>query len=360
MSRMLNSLTLALFLTMPQASRAEPLDVTKLDWRGVFLMPESYRPILNWYKAHAGAKPPANTQNPASRTGPGVGRPVQNTPVATTLAPQPVKATRDDMATPVNLVGSPDMVSVPVLPVAIPLPSNMSVPVALVSNVNVPAVAAAPVMPGPPQHSDLAAKALAPPADPLPSKSRTVAKGSGTCETYTVSRDTVRELVIRIAREEKLDHRLAEAMATVESDLGQNQFSSAGAVGIMQLIASTAAHYGVRDRCNPEQNIRGGIRYFKDLLQEFDSPVLALAAYNAGPRRVYEQRGIPVLKETAGYVVQVLNHWLDFDGQLKRRKARPETAAVVVRPDGDEDATSTSRRASDGAILAGDGVFIYK
>lgn len=345
---------------MPQTLQAEPLDVVALDWRGVFLMPDSYKPILNWYKANADAKPPANTQKPVLSAGPAVSQPVQNTPVVTTLAPQAVKAMRDETASLVNLVGNPDRVSIPVQSGAIARPANAPVAVSLVSLATPAASTAVQAAPEPPHHSDLAAKALTPPVNPSPSKSLASAKGSGTCETYTVSRDTVRELVIRIAKKEKLDHLLAEALATVESDLGQNQFSSAGAVGIMQLIASTAAHYGVKDRCNPEQNIRAGIRYFKDLLHEFDSPVLALAAYNAGPRRVYEQRGIPVLKETAGYVVQVLNHWLDFDGQLKRRKAKPETAAVVVRPDEIQDAAPDNRRASDGAIVAADGVFIYK
>lgn len=59
-------------------------------------------------------------------------------------------------------------------------------------------------------------------------------------------------------------------------------------------------------------------------------------------------------------MVRVLNHWLDFDGQLKRRKTRPDTAAIVVMPEENDNPASNSRKASDGATIAGDGVFIYQ
>lgn len=140
------------------------------------------------------------------------------------------------------------------------------------------------------------------------------------CNDYTVTKEQIRALISKIAREEGIDEKLAEAIAIVESNLGGNQISKAGAVGIMQLMPETAKELGVTDRCHPEQNIRGGLKYFKKLLDEFDSPLLALGAYNAGSRRVYERRGIPTNPETVGYIVKVLNHWLDFDTHLKDRR----------------------------------------
>ncbi len=80
-------------------------------------------------------------------------------------------------------------------------------------------------------------------------------------------------------------------------------------MGIMQLMPATAADLGVTDRCDPEANIRAGVRYLKQLYQEFDDPLLMLAAYNAGPGRVYEKGGIPEFNETANYVVRVVNRW---------------------------------------------------
>ncbi|WP_239637597.1 lytic transglycosylase domain-containing protein [Ensifer canadensis] len=116
-------------------------------------------------------------------------------------------------------------------------------------------------------------------------------------------------MVKAIATEEQLDPALALAVVDVESASGKHQVSDAGALGIMQLMPATASDYGVTDRCDPEENIRAGIRYLKKLYGEFDDPLLMLAAYNAGPERVYQKGGIPEFNETAQYVVKVMNRW---------------------------------------------------
>ncbi len=119
----------------------------------------------------------------------------------------------------------------------------------------------------------------------------------------------VAEMVKAIAEEEGLDSSLALAVASVESSMGSHQISDAGAEGIMQLMPSTAADYGVTDRCDARSNIQAGIRYLKKLYSEFDDPLLMLAAYNAGPARVYERGGVPEFTETANYIVKVMNRW---------------------------------------------------
>jgi soluble lytic murein transglycosylase-like protein len=116
-------------------------------------------------------------------------------------------------------------------------------------------------------------------------------------------------LVRVIASELDFDPDLAEAVAFVESGLGQHQISGAGAVGIMQLMPGTASDLGVADRCDAASNIRGGITYLKSLYDKFQDPLLMLAAYNAGAGRVYEKNGIPEFEETAKYVVKVMNRW---------------------------------------------------
>jgi Transglycosylase SLT domain len=116
-------------------------------------------------------------------------------------------------------------------------------------------------------------------------------------------------LVRKIAVKESFDPELAEAVAFVESGLGERQESEAGALGIMQLMPGTASDLGVTDRCEPEANIRGGVRYLKSLYDQFQDPLLMLAAYNAGSGRVYEKSGIPEFDETAKYVVKVMNRW---------------------------------------------------
>lgn len=124
-----------------------------------------------------------------------------------------------------------------------------------------------------------------------------------------VDSESVLAMVKTIATEEQLDPALALAVVDVESAAGQHQISGAGAVGIMQLMPETASDYGVTDRCDAEANIRAGVRYLKKLYGEFDDPLLMLAAYNAGPERVYQKRGIPEFNETAKYIVKVMNRW---------------------------------------------------
>jgi soluble lytic murein transglycosylase-like protein len=130
---------------------------------------------------------------------------------------------------------------------------------------------------------------------------------ANSCAAADVSE--ISTLVRAIAVEEGFDPDLAEAVAFVESSLGQRQESGAGALGIMQLMPETASDLGVADRCNPASNIRGGVRYLKSLYDQFQDPLLMLAAYNAGSGRVYEKSGIPEFDETAKYVVKVMNRW---------------------------------------------------
>jgi len=155
----------------------------------------------------------------------------------------------------------------------------------------------------------------------------------------SVDSERVLELVRTIATEEELDPDLALAVVDVESSGGRHQVSDAGAVGIMQLMPETASDYGVTDRCDPESNIRAGVRYLKKLYGEFDDPLLMLAAYNAGPERVYQKGGIPEFNETAQYIVKVMNRWTlnakASAAEEKRRgnrDARKETVALAPSP----------------------------
>jgi soluble lytic murein transglycosylase-like protein len=140
-------------------------------------------------------------------------------------------------------------------------------------------------------------------------------------------------LVRKIAVEEGFDPDLAEAVAFVESSLGQRQESGAGALGTMQLMPGTASDLGVADRCDPAENIRGGVRYLKSLYDQFRDPLLMLAAYNAGSGRVYEKSGIPEFDETAKYVVKVMNRWkLSAKVKTSNPRAVPVASQDVPLP----------------------------
>ncbi|MCY0908203.1 MAG: lytic transglycosylase domain-containing protein [Sulfobacillus thermotolerans] len=99
---------------------------------------------------------------------------------------------------------------------------------------------------------------------------------------------------------------LLQAVATVESSLNPEAVSSAGAVGVMQLMPGTAAELGVNPY-NAEQNIMGGAEYLKSLFDSFHGNLpLAIAAYNAGPGAVDHFGGIPPYEQTQQYVQKVL------------------------------------------------------
>jgi len=100
---------------------------------------------------------------------------------------------------------------------------------------------------------------------------------------------------------------LITAMIRVESGFNPRAVSSKGARGLMQLMPDTASILGVRDVFNPRENIDGGVRHLRGLMERFGSDLaLVLAAYNAGEQVVLAYRGMPPYQETRGYVTRVL------------------------------------------------------
>ena len=102
---------------------------------------------------------------------------------------------------------------------------------------------------------------------------------------------------------------LIRAVIQAESGYNPQAVSRAGAGGLMQLMPGTAKHLKVADRFDPGQNVDGGVRYLKFLLDTFKGDVsLALAAYNAGLSKVAKYGGIPPYEETRTYVSRVLSY----------------------------------------------------
>ncbi|TAN69509.1 MAG: lytic transglycosylase domain-containing protein [Methylobacter sp.] len=119
-----------------------------------------------------------------------------------------------------------------------------------------------------------------------------------------VNKKKFADLIAEAANRHQVDVNLLHAVIQAESAYDAGAISSAGAVGLMQLMPDTARRYGVVNRTDPVQNIDGGTHYLKDLLRMFDSNLdLAVAAYNAGENAVIRyNNSIPPYPETQNYV----------------------------------------------------------
>lgn len=142
------------------------------------------------------------------------------------------------------------------------------------------------------------------------------------------------------ATEQGMEPALIKAVIRVESDFNTFAVSSAGALGLMQLMPATAADLRLSDPFDPEENIRGGIRYLRYLLGTFNNDlVLSLAAYHAGLGNVLKHGRIPPIEETQIYVERVLRFYKGYLGKngrgLSVYKGTRSTGEIVYtnRPD---------------------------
>jgi soluble lytic murein transglycosylase-like protein len=127
-------------------------------------------------------------------------------------------------------------------------------------------------------------------------------------------------LIDRIAQRHDVDRDLVHSMIRVESNYNPFAVSNKGALGLMQLVPSTARRFGVSDSFNPAQNVEGGVRYLKYLLDHYNGDHhLALAAYNAGEGTVERYGGVPPFPETRNYVYRV-GKALDQTKEAKKQR----------------------------------------
>lgn len=123
------------------------------------------------------------------------------------------------------------------------------------------------------------------------------------------SHQSVEDIIERYALANRLEKALVQAVIKAESDYNPRALSNRGAQGMMQLIPETARAMKVVDPYDPEDNIRGGTRYLRKMLDLFNGNTdLALAAYNAGPGAVRQHGGIPPYTETRNYVKRVKSY----------------------------------------------------
>lgn len=139
--------------------------------------------------------------------------------------------------------------------------------------------------------------------------------------------ERIRDAISQSAAKYNLPPALVMAFIKQESGFNPNAVSHCGARGLMQLMPATARNLGVKDSLNIEQNVDGGCRYVREMLDRFNGNLKhAIAAYNAGPGAVEKYNGVPPYAETKNYVPAVLAHYQQFNGgaEISIPEGRPK------------------------------------
>ena len=149
----------------------------------------------------------------------------------------------------------------------------------------------------------------------------------------------------KVSAHYRVDPTLVTAVISTESNFNELAISRSGAMGLMQLMPDTATHLGVENPLDPTENIEGGVKYLRYLIERFDGDLeLAIAAYNCGPTAVAKYGAIPPFGETRRYVKKVFDR---YHGRKSMYIPPSQTRTVrkIVRANGSIIYTNTSPEA---------------
>jgi soluble lytic murein transglycosylase-like protein len=141
--------------------------------------------------------------------------------------------------------------------------------------------------------------------------------------------DAARALVARIAAEENFYPEFVLSVAKIESHFNSTTVSGKGAYGLMQLMPQTARRFKV-DFCDPQANVRGGVRLLRVLHERYRNPFFILAAYNAGEDAVQKSRGVPPYPETVRFVADVMNDFYAWPNPARTNGSGTGTLAAAA------------------------------
>lgn len=166
-----------------------------------------------------------------------------------------------------------------------------------------------------------------PPATPAPAAPLSPsAPAAFAAPSPGAARPSMNDLINSISARQHLDPDLINSVIHAESAFNPRAVSPKGAQGLMQLMPKTSTELGVSNAFDPQANIEGGTRYLRELLERYDFDLIkALAAYNAGPERVEQYRGVPPYYETRAYVARIVR---DFNQKKLAQKAKTQPSAT--------------------------------
>lgn len=125
-----------------------------------------------------------------------------------------------------------------------------------------------------------------------------------------MSRTEMDQVVAGAGQRHQIDPDFINSVIRAESGFHQNAVSKKGAQGLMQLMPGTASQLGVQNSFDPNANVEGGTKYLRELLEKYNyDPVRALAAYNAGTKRVDQYHGVPPYYETQMYIARIIRDY---------------------------------------------------
>ncbi len=161
-----------------------------------------------------------------------------------------------------------------------------------------------------------------------------------TAVTVSPRSQNVNDFVNSASDRQRLDPDLVNSVIRAESGFNPHAVSPKGALGLMQLMPQTASELGVPNAFDPQANVEGGTRYLRELLERYNFDLIkALAAYNAGSRRVEQYRGVPPYLETRAYVARIIR---DFNRKKLSQQANTQAniqKANIQKPGGTQRST---------------------
>lgn len=184
---------------------------------------------------------------------------------------------------------------------------------------------------------------LTPASEPVETTQTPVVPQTPSAKLAPTPKVDVHQAVAEASDRYRLDPDLLDSVIRAESGFNPHAVSPKGAQGLMQLMPDTASKLGVPNAFDPEANVDGGTRYLRELLERYNFDLIkALAAYNAGPHRVEQYKGVPPYRETRHYVASIVR---DFNRKKLAQQKAEKAAKLAQKKPATQPASSAKRSA---------------